>query len=80
MGFFSPSRKRRTVRLLINTCCFSIDFDKQRVEGQLLLPVLSIIGRYEAAGRILVLPLTGNGNINITLGTSLHLHLAIQLT
>jgi hypothetical protein len=48
--------------------CFSIDFDKQRIDGQLRFPVLSIVGECDAAGRILVLPITAHGNINITLG------------
>jgi hypothetical protein len=58
------------VRLFINAYCFSTDFDKQQIDGLLRFPAVSIIGKYEAAGRILVLPLTGNGNINITLGNN----------
>jgi hypothetical protein len=29
-----------------------------------------LIGKYEAEGRILVLPLTGRGDMNITLGNN----------
>jgi hypothetical protein len=29
---------------------------------------LEILGKYRAAGRVLLLPISGNGDINITLG------------
>lgn len=38
------------------------------VSGDLTLPALQIIGKYEAEGKILLLPLNGKGDINITLG------------
>jgi hypothetical protein len=49
-------------------CCFSFDFDKLHASGDFVLPVLQIIGKYEAEGRILLLPLNGKGDLNITLG------------
>jgi hypothetical protein len=36
--------------------------------GDLLVPVLEIVGNYASEGKILLLPLNGKGDINITLG------------
>jgi hypothetical protein len=36
--------------------------------GEVILPVLQIIGKYQSEGKILLLPLNGKGDINITLG------------
>jgi ribonuclease D len=58
------------VRPFINAFCFSINFDTERVDGKMHFPSLSLIGKYEAEGRILVIPLTGRGDINITLGSN----------
>jgi len=58
------------VRPFINAFCFSVNLDTQRVDGKLRFPSLSLIGKYEAEGRILVLPLTGHGDLNITLGNN----------
>jgi hypothetical protein len=48
--------------------CFRFDFDKMHARGDLLVPLLQIIGKYESEGKILLLPLNGKGDINITLG------------
>ncbi|PNF31910.1 hypothetical protein B7P43_G07901 [Cryptotermes secundus] len=45
----------------------NFDFEKMHVSGDLSLPVLQIIGKYEAEGKLLLLPLNGKGDINITL-------------
>jgi len=56
------------LRPFINAFCFSVNFDTERVDGKLYFPSLNLIGKYEADGRIMVLPLTGRGDMNITLG------------
>jgi Haemolymph juvenile hormone binding protein (JHBP) len=33
-------------------------------------PYLSLIGKYEASGRVLILPIAGKGDLNITMGNS----------
>jgi hypothetical protein len=58
------------VRPFTDAFCFSIDFDKEFVDAKLYFPSLNLMGKYEAAGRILVVPLTGNGDMNITLGNT----------
>jgi hypothetical protein len=47
---------------------FSFNFDKKHVHHEMALKRLEILGKYKAAGRVLVLPISGNGDINITLG------------
>ena len=47
---------------------FSFDFDKQHVHHEMALNRLEILGKYNVAGRVLLLPISGNGDINITLG------------
>jgi hypothetical protein len=47
---------------------FRIDFDKHRAAADFSFPLLELIGKYDAKGRILLLPLNGNGDLNITLG------------
>jgi len=47
---------------------FSFNFDKKHVHHEMALKRLEILGKYTAAGRVLLLPITGNGDINITLG------------
>jgi hypothetical protein len=36
--------------------------------GNLVVPLLEIVGNYESEGKVLLLPLNGKGDINITLG------------
>jgi len=43
------------------------DFDKQHIMYDTDVPLLTILGKYEIKGRILVLPVAGKGDINITL-------------
>jgi hypothetical protein len=47
---------------------FSFNFDKKHVHHEMALKRLEILGKYNVAGRVLVLPISGNGDINITLG------------
>jgi hypothetical protein len=47
---------------------FSFNFDKKHVHHEMALKRLEILGKYVVAGRVLVLPISGNGDINITLG------------
>ena len=47
---------------------FSFNFDKKHVHHEMALKRLEILGKYTVAGRVLLLPISGNGDINITLG------------
>jgi len=47
---------------------FSFNFDKKHVHHEMALKRLEILGKYNVAGRVLLLPISGNGDINITLG------------
>jgi hypothetical protein len=47
---------------------FRFDFDKKHVHHEMALRRGEIIGKYNVAGRILLLPILGNGDLNITLG------------
>jgi len=47
---------------------FSFNFDKKHVHHEMALKRLEILGKYSVAGRVLLLPISGNGDINITLG------------
>ena len=47
---------------------FSFNFDKRHVHHEMALKRLEILGKYNVAGRVLLLPISGNGDINITLG------------
>jgi len=50
--------------------CFSLNFDTERADAKLRFSSLSLIAKYEAEGRLLVLPVTGHGDMNITLGNN----------
>jgi hypothetical protein len=50
---------------------FSSDLEKHHLKYVLRFPVVTVLGKYETDGRILLLPVKGNGNINITDGESL---------
>lgn len=43
-----------------------LDLQKKHVEFDFLFPVFHILGDYEIAGRVLVLPISGHGPANIT--------------
>jgi hypothetical protein len=47
---------------------FRFDFDKKHVYHEMALKRIEMIGKYNIAGRILLLPIIGNGDLNITLG------------
>jgi hypothetical protein len=38
----------------------------------LTFPLVTVLGKYETDGRILLLPIKGNGNVNITDGEKPH--------
>ncbi|PNF31911.1 hypothetical protein B7P43_G07900 [Cryptotermes secundus] len=42
------------------------DFEKHHMQFLLNFPLVTVLGKYETDGRILLLPIKGNGNINIT--------------
>lgn len=51
---------------------FSADLATKKLHTVSFTPRLEIVGTYDFAGRVLVLPIVGNGFFNITMGKYLH--------
>jgi hypothetical protein len=45
-----------------------MDLNGKHNHFETLTPKVQIIGQYEASGRILLLPISGNGNVTLTVG------------
>ena len=53
---------------------YSMNLDKKHNRFESLTPKIQIIGQYEASGRILLLPISGNGNVTLTVGKYIGRH------
>jgi len=45
-----------------------MNLDEKHNNFEVLVPKVQLIGQYEASGRILLLPISGNGNVTLTVG------------
>jgi len=51
-----------------------MNLDEKHNHFEVLTSKVQIIGQYEASGRILVLPISGNGNVTLTVGKYIGRH------
>ncbi|KAJ8939707.1 hypothetical protein NQ318_009807 [Aromia moschata] len=56
-----------------------IDIKNRRASVQLLFDKVTIVGKYEVNGRILILPIQGDGDINVTTD-ALNVHYTVDYT
>jgi hypothetical protein len=48
-----------------------VDLEKRHIEWDFFHPYITIVGKYEISGQVLILPIRGKGGANITLCKSL---------